>query len=264
MSELGRILKEARTSAGLSLAGMAKRTGYSRSHIGNVENGTRQATPDVIRAYEKALGEDLDRRSLLLGTLGILAAGPADQTATAIAHEITNGRSNLLMELQTSHATDKGVAALVGQDTAALASLSKWSSRGKPVLRVNAAGILAKVPSPAIGSEAVAVLRSDGDVRDLYLTAVLSRVLGVPWDAAANLATSGGLSDVQVSRLAAELSNNYDAGARWCATVALYRDREADMGAVNASLFAALRTEASSENIRAIGAALAGISPLNI
>ncbi|GIF03204.1 helix-turn-helix domain-containing protein [Actinoplanes siamensis] len=146
MSELGRILKEARTSAGLSLAGMAKRTGYSRSHIGNVENGTRQATPDVVKAYEKALGEDLDRRSLLLGTLGILAAGPADDTAIAITHEITEGRSGLLTELQTSHATDRGIAALVGQDAAAVATLTQWTGRGNAVLRVNATGVLAKVP----------------------------------------------------------------------------------------------------------------------
>lgn len=36
---------------------MAKRTGYSRSYLGNVETGERQVTPDVVRAYERVLGE---------------------------------------------------------------------------------------------------------------------------------------------------------------------------------------------------------------
>ncbi len=41
---------------------MAKRTGYSRNYIGNVETGVRAVTPDVIREYESVLGEDLKRR----------------------------------------------------------------------------------------------------------------------------------------------------------------------------------------------------------
>ena len=32
---------------------MAKRTGYSRSYLGNVETGERQVTPELIRAYEQ-------------------------------------------------------------------------------------------------------------------------------------------------------------------------------------------------------------------
>src|SRR5437667_5021457 len=57
MSDLSRTLREAREAAGLSLSGMAKRAGYSRSYLGNVETGTRPATPAVIRAYERALHE---------------------------------------------------------------------------------------------------------------------------------------------------------------------------------------------------------------
>jgi transcriptional regulator with XRE-family HTH domain len=240
------------------------RTGYSRSHIGNIENGVRQATPDVIRKYEEALGEDVDRRSLLLGSLGILAAGPADDTAAAIAHEVANGRSGLLTELQTSHATDRGIAALVGQNTAAVATLSKWTGRGNAVLRVNACGVLAKVPSPVIGSEAVTVLRNDGQVRELYVTAVLSRVLALPWSEAAQFATADGLNEHQVGKLTNELGNQYDAGARWCAAVTLYRNRAADHEAVTGSLLAALRTETATENVRTIGAALAGVDPLKL
>ncbi|BEL04327.1 hypothetical protein Q0Z83_025180 [Actinoplanes sichuanensis] len=264
MSQLGAILKEARTSAGLSLAGLAKRTGYSRSHLGNIENGVRQATPDVIRKYEEALGDSLKRRSLLLGSLGILAAGSEDDTATAIAHEITNGRSGLLTELQTSHATDKAIAAIVSQDAASLAALKKWSHRGEAVLRVNSAGILAKTRSSLAGTEAVTVLRTDGDVRELYATAVLSRVLALPWEDAARSTTGGTLSDVQVARMAEELANPYDAGARWCAALALYRSRDSNPEAVSGALLSALRVETAAENLRAIGSALAGIDPLKI
>jgi predicted DNA-binding protein with PD1-like motif len=41
MSDLGERLKQARTEAGVSLAGMALRTGFSRSYLGNVETGAR-------------------------------------------------------------------------------------------------------------------------------------------------------------------------------------------------------------------------------
>jgi predicted DNA-binding protein with PD1-like motif len=53
----GPALRQAREQAGLSLSGLAKRAGYSRSYLGNVETGVRPATPAVIRAYERAVGE---------------------------------------------------------------------------------------------------------------------------------------------------------------------------------------------------------------
>lgn len=84
----------------------------------------------------------------------------------------------------------------MARDTPSLASLAKWSRSGSAVLRVNAAGILAKVRSPLVDNEAIAVLRADGDVRELYLAAVLSRVLTMPWGAACDLAAKGdGLPD---------------------------------------------------------------------
>lgn len=55
MSDLGSTLRRARVAAGLSLSGMAKRTGYSRSYLGNAETGIRQVTPGLIRAYERVL-----------------------------------------------------------------------------------------------------------------------------------------------------------------------------------------------------------------
>jgi transcriptional regulator with XRE-family HTH domain len=263
VSDLGRTLREARQQAGLSLSGMAQRTGYSRSYVGNVETGVRAVTPDVIRAYERVLGDDLKRRQLLLGSIAALAASSAPDAAISIAADVRSGRNGLLTAMQTTHSTDKAVAALVAQDSGSVASLVKWAGAGKSLLRVNAAGILAKMRSPTIDNEAVTVLRSDGDVRELYLTSVASRVLSLPWDDAASLAASGGHlpTPEAVQAISAELSNEADAGARWCSAVLLARTRDHDP-AVSDALISALRTEPSREVLRTIGSALAGIDPL--
>ena len=267
MTELGLTLRRAREQAGLSLSGMAKRTGYSRSYLGNVETGERQVTPDVVRAYDRALGDSVNRRQLLIaGSLAALSAGSTGDAAVGIAHEVAKARSGLLAEAQTSHATDRAIASLVSRDTPSLAALAKWSRSGTAVLRVNAAGILAKVKSPLVDNEAIAVLRDDGDVRERYLTAVLSRVLTLPWDAAYNVATSGhGLTDAgQLGTVIGALGNPHDSGARWCSTVMLYRSRADDPATVTTALLGALRTEPARENLRAIGSALAGVDPLTI
>jgi transcriptional regulator with XRE-family HTH domain len=180
MGELGERLRRARQQAGLSLAGMARRTGYSRGYLGNVETGERHATPDVIQAYERVLDDSVNRRQLLLGSVATLAASSTDDAAASIAHEIRNQRSGLLTQIQTSRETDKAIASMVGGDTPSLASLTKWARRGSAVIRVNAVGILAKVGSPLVDTEAITVLRADAEVRELYLTAVLGRVLALP------------------------------------------------------------------------------------
>jgi hypothetical protein len=239
---------------------MAKRSGYSRSYLGNVETGVRPVTPDLIRAYERALGEDLKRRQLLLGSISALAASSAPDAAISIASDVAAGRNGLLTAMQTTHSTDKAVAALVAQDSGSVMSLVKWTGSGKSLLRVNAAGILAKMKSPTLDNEAVTVLRGNGEVRELYLTAVAARVLSLPWDDAASLAVSGGHlpSAEAVQALSAELSNEADAGARWCSAVLLARTRDHDP-AVTDALVGALRTESSREVLRTIGSALAGV-----
>lgn len=76
MNDVGARLRLARESAGISLAVMAARTHYGKGFLGNVETGRRTATPDVIVAYEKALGDDVNRRGLLTG-LAASAIAPA-------------------------------------------------------------------------------------------------------------------------------------------------------------------------------------------
>lgn len=77
MSDLGTQLRLAREGAGISLAGMAARTNFSKSYLGNVETGRRSATPDVILAYEKALGDPVGRRGLLTGLAASVVAPAA-------------------------------------------------------------------------------------------------------------------------------------------------------------------------------------------
>ena len=266
MSDLGATLKQAREHAGLSLAGMAKRSGYSRGYIGNVERGIRPVTPAFIRAYERVLGDDLKRRQVLLGGIAALASASAPDAAVSIANEINAGRTGLLTGMQTTHATDKAVAALVGRYSPSVVALTKWSRSGKALLRVNAAGILAKIRNPMIDNEAVMVLRTDADVRELYLTAVLARVLSVPWDDANDLARGSGClpTPEAVQAFSAELGNPADAGARWCSAMMLARTKGHDPAAVTEAFVSALRTEPSREVLRTIGSALAGIDPLKI
>src|SRR5262245_18800266 len=79
----GAILKAARMAAGVSLSGMSARTHYSRSYLSNVENGRKSATPELIAAYESALGlgdlvkEQGDmRRRALVAMAGMGVASP--------------------------------------------------------------------------------------------------------------------------------------------------------------------------------------------
>jgi transcriptional regulator with XRE-family HTH domain len=266
VDDLGATLRRAREDAGLSLAGMAKRTGYSRSYLGNAETGVKQVTPGLIRAYERVLGDDLKRRALLIGAVSTLVAQGVPDEASAIAADVAGESSRLLATTQTSHEVDKTIAALTSRDTPSLASLAQWSRRGNPVLRVNAMGILAKVGSPVFDGDVARQLRTDAETRELYLTAVLSRVLAMPWADAGNVARTGrALEDErQLAAFAAEVGNYSDAGARWCSIVMLARTRADARSEVDAAFTAALKTEPSSEHLRTIGFALAGLDPVTI
>ncbi len=61
---------------------MASRTYYSKGYLANVERGRRRVRPELIQAYEQALGDDVNRRELLLG---MAAAGLVTPTATTEA-----------------------------------------------------------------------------------------------------------------------------------------------------------------------------------
>jgi hypothetical protein len=86
------------------------------------------------------------------------------------------------------------------------------SRGGRPVLRVNAAGVLAKVGAPSLDAAVARVLKVDQEARSLYLTAVATRVTGMPWDDAANLVDSDARlpEPDHVALFGGELRNEYD------------------------------------------------------
>ena len=95
--------------------------------------------------------------------------------------------------------------------------LARWADDGgSAVLRVNAAGILAKTRSVDSAGLAAAALRRDRDMRVCYLRAVSARV------------------GTGTRQLAAELVNPAGAGARWCSAwlcvSGMYRDHRQSVG----------------------------------
>jgi transcriptional regulator with XRE-family HTH domain len=216
VSDLGPILREARERAGLSLAGLAARTGYSRAYLGNVETGKRAPTPRIIGAYQRAMGDDVNRRNLLVGTVAALAAGAVPDEAADVASGIAAERSRVLATVQTSHAVDLTISSLVARDAPSIASLAKWMRTGCPILRVNSAGILAKMRVAALDNAVAISLRHDRDARELYLTAVAARVLGAPSEDARAIVSDPLPDASHLARFGAEATNERDGGARLC------------------------------------------------
>ena len=142
------------------------------------------------------------------------------------------------------------------------------------VLRVNSAGVLAKLGSTRLDDEVIRTLKSDLDTRQLYLTAVTSRVLELPWTEAAALAANAeqrrdwhaqyvDRAAHFTGRLTAELTNPHDGAARWCSIVLLDQLRSLDPATSSNALHTALHHEADAENLRSIGAALSGDNPIS-
>lgn len=262
MSDLGSRLRAAREAAGLSLSGMASRTGYSDGYLGNVENGVRNLTPKIIRAYEQVLG--VDRRTLLIGIASTAAAAAMPDVAVDVFRDIAAERVGLLSSVQTSHATDKAIGTLVARDAPAVASLVKWSKRGPAVLRVNSVGILAKVGSPLLDDNVVTALKTDSEVRQLYLTAVCARVLAIPWDQAQHATQAAPAAEPDLAAFARELTNTTDSGARMCSLLMLAQSRDHDPATVDTALQQALGNEPSRELLRCLGGVLAGLDPLTV
>lgn len=189
--------------------------------------------------------------------------------AQRIFASISAGESKLLATAQTSHETDKILQRYVLHERSSSDTLTDWMRKGAtPVLRVNSAGILAKMGTADITDEVVRLLCGDVDTRHLYMTAVTSRVLSVPWAAAAQIAGSDGsisatvtdLSTERTSEIAAllgdEAKGSQDGAARWCSIV-LLGSFGMDVPVATTMLQEALQTESSRENLRAIGNALA-------
>ncbi len=222
---VGEALRAARNAASISLCVMATRTHYSKPYLSMVETGKRPATTDVIKAYERVLGigqlgDDVNRRDFF--KVASLVAGNT-KIAAELAASIAGNDPGPLATVQTTHGTDLAVATLA--DGGTVAHLRRWLDNGdSPVLRVNAAGILAKVPGQVEASRVTAALTRDPDIRRRYMTAVVARVCGLEWPVAARFIDNpaGFPQPVLVAqRFAREAVSDRDAGARWCAAAML-------------------------------------------
>jgi transcriptional regulator with XRE-family HTH domain len=189
--------------------------------------------------------------------------------------DLAQGNAELLATTQTSYDTDQVIRRFVQHQDSCIPALARWMRSGAtPVLRVNSAGILAKLGSPDTSDDVITVLKHDQDTRHLYLTAVASRVLAMPWDEAGQLAlgnhelSSGAeVSSDRVAELSARLSQeirqSHDGAARWCSVVLLSRLHEHVPENTTAALQDSLRNEPCRENLRAIASALSGADPVN-
>ncbi|AVT37350.1 hypothetical protein C6W10_13755 [Plantactinospora sp. BB1] len=222
----------------------------------------------IPAALRPATAQLVQRRQLVRTPAGVVRfphPGLLDfHLACRVFDGIATGTSGQLETAQTSHATDLVIREFVEQDPASEATLSRWMSGGATeILRVNAAGILAKVDAPETADRVIAALRTDEAMRTLYLTAVASRVLGLSWALAIQLAQGSSVVGPEAAlKLAEELRNPRDAAARWCSAVLLHAANATSREAVKAAVTDALRTERAAENLRTMAALLAGADPI--
>jgi hypothetical protein len=256
---IGEVICELRSALGWSQGRLAAELGRISAHptvtremISRWEHGKREPGPFWLRHIAVALQVPqwelegcLRRRDMLMlagAVSGGLIAGTASYKAgVEMFTSVAAGDSGSLGSVQTSHQTDLMLAGLAAADRPVLLRLARWADDGdSDVLRVNAAGILAKTTQLDYAGLATAALRRDREVRLRYLRAVAARV---------GTGTRG---------LAAELRNPADAGARWCSAYLL-----ATEGSDHArrALATALRSEPVTEVVRTIGLLLHGDDP---
>lgn len=188
---------------------------YWQEHLSRVLNVQRSVLA------EQASLDRVNRRDFLSLTALTAVHG---KLAADMVGAVAGGDPGPLTTVQTTHGTDLVIASLV--DPPSTVRLRSWMwDGGDAVLRVNAAGVLAKLPGLDTAHEIGKVLNGDHECRQLYLTAVLARTCGIDWGTAGRLATDPlsmpSKASFIASRLANEALNPRDAGARWVSATML-------------------------------------------
>ena len=164
----------------------------------------------------------MNRRAFLSLSALTVAHG---KIAAEMSADIGAGDYGSLTQVQTTHGTDLVIASLA--DRAGVRRLRSWMYDGdSELLRVNAAGILAKTPDEGTAEQVAQVLANDPAACRLYKTAVIARVGALPWSTASKLASgevspSAKQANFLAARFAHEVLNPRDAGARWCSAALL-------------------------------------------
>lgn len=192
--------------------------------------------------------------------------------ARRIFQNIAAGDTRLFSTAQTTHETDQILREFVLNHQSAVPPLTSWMrTSANPVLRVNSAGVLAKMGSTDTTDAVVSVLRRDRGARHLYFTAVGARVLGLEWNEAAHLLADPNRLPDSVSadravefaaKLGSEVHNPRDGAARWCSILLLHHLRPMISDRISSVLHEALDRESCPENLRSIATVLAGGSPV--
>ncbi|MDX6738948.1 helix-turn-helix transcriptional regulator [Actinocorallia sp. A-T 12471] len=213
IQELREALDMSQGELAARLCEVSQRPTVTREQVSRWERGVRNLGPFWARFMAQALEipEDLlhpgrvKRRTFLTSmTVASLGGTAFGRKASEIMSSVAGADSGPLAGVQTSHQTDLVLAGLVRADKAALRRLAAWTSDGESaVLRVNAAGILAKLPDNPVDMVVIRSLANDLEVRERYLSAVKARV------------------GMTVPALVSEAANPHDAGARWCAAYLL-------------------------------------------
>lgn len=256
---LGRLMRDLRESLGYSqgrladlLCELSGTATVNRETVSRWERGKRSPgqywLPHVATALQVPLrtleAEEVKRRQFIRLAALSSASSLLDipDTATELLASIAGGDPGPLTDVQTTHRTDLAVSQLASTDRSSLHRLARWMDDGDTaVLRVNAAGILAKITGQLDVLDDVALtLVRDEQARDRYIWALGRRI-----------------GDT-VPALAAEVLNPRDAGARWCAARLLGQDGSP---AARDALATALRRDPVRENVRTIGLILSGVDP---
>lgn len=254
---IGTFIGEHRRSIGISQGDLAnllcELTGHptlTREDVSRWERGKRTPgrfwLPHLATALEVPLAvleaERVKRRTFITAaSLAPLAESSIRNTADGIMSAIAAGDAGPLAKIQTSHHTDLLISAYVAQDRPSAFRLARWmENEPSDILRVNAAGILAKVSDHTLADSVAKSLAHDDGLRHRYLTAFEERV------------------GTQIKALTSEITNPRDSGARWCAGYLLSKDGSPQ---ARAALAAALHTEPVRENVRAYAIALNGADP---
>ncbi len=225
MSDVGKALRDAREAAGLSLAQMARLTHYSKPLLGFVETGQRVATPEVVSAYERALGgailgDDMWRKDILKPDILVLK-GP--KAFNELAATLAAGDPGPLVKTASAHWTDVGLAART--DAGVAANLRRWMVDGETsTLRTNALSVIAKLPGRENAELVVRVLQNDPKVRRLCLASVVSRMCQFEWETSLRIADDPSVAPNPkrlASKMAKEAVNPKDTESRWCGATLL-------------------------------------------
>ncbi|MGO4613765.1 helix-turn-helix domain-containing protein [Nocardia sp. 2YAB30] len=147
----GALLRAARETAGVTLRSMARMTNYSPAYLSLIESGKRPATHEVVCAYERTLGADLERLSAVSGAPAKVDSSSLDDVAVMLSAtrriEDATGPTSVLSVVQgmstmterfADHARSRhaaGAAALASEVTQYRGWLEHATGAGKASLR---------------------------------------------------------------------------------------------------------------------------------